>query len=190
MSCMIFRYIDIYQVHTIEAPCARVFDFALMFTVHDPELRTTCEMFMNLPLTTLMYPPCGRVFISTTTGTFTHVMQLGDVGRYNIEIAKRRQCGPWDDLMILLADIKYVSNSFAGYRMTLYQLQLQYLSDLYGAFEIRNVAVLFNFLIRSPHCSVAIYYRKVVSRLSTERTRTPKINKVNELMYYCYFRKT
>ena len=176
-------------MHTIEEPCARVFDFALMFTVYYPELRTTCELFRNIPITILMHPPCGRMFITTTTGTFTQVMQLGDVGKYNIEITKRRQCGPWDDLMLLLADIKYVSNSFAGYRMTLYQVQLQYLSDLYGVFEIKNVAVLFHFLISSTHCSVAIYYRKVASRLSTVRTRTLKINKVSEVVYYCYLRR-
>ena len=179
---MFFRYIVIHQVYIIEERCAKVFHFALVFTAHYPERFTTCETFTNLPLTTLMYPRCGKMIITTTNGTFTHVMQLSNVGKYVAEITHTGGCGPFDELVILLANTKYDPNSFAGYRMTFYQVQLQHLSDLYGVFEFRNVAVLFNFLISSPHCSVDIYYRKVVRRVPTARLRTFTWNTVSEIV--------
>ena len=179
---MLFRYIVNHQVYIIEKRCAKVFHFALMFTVHYLERLTTCETFTNLNLTTLMYPQCGKIIITATNGIFTHVMQLGNVGKYIAEITHTRECGPFDELVIFLANTKYDLDLFTGYRMTFYQVKLQYLSDLYGMFELRNVAVLFNFLISSTQCSVDIYYRKVVRRVPTARIRAPTRDTVSEII--------
>ena len=178
ISCTIFRYMVIHQVHAMDATCAKVFDFALVFTVHYPERLTTCETFTNQRVTILMYPQCGKMLITARSGTFTHVMQLGNVGEYIAEITQALECGPLDKMVLLLANTKYHSNSLAGYRMTVYLVQLQYLSDLYRVFELRSDAVLFYFIIFSPNCYVDIYYRRVIRR--TLRARLPMIgtNKV------------
>ena len=175
---MFFRHITIQQVHARDPTCGKVFDFALVFTVHSLERFTTCETVTNQPLTMLLHPPCGRMLISTTIGNFTHVMQLGNVGKYIAELKQKGECGPLDKMVLLLANTMYDSNSFAGYRMNLYILQLQYLSELHGVFELRSDAVLFYFNIYS-NCLVDLYYSKVIRRNPKTRIHTFNNNTVS-----------
>ena len=158
-----------------------------MFTVDSLKRSTTCETFTNETYTALIEPPCGNVIIASTGGKYTHALELGNVGKYFVEVKQSKECGH-DYMVLMLAYKKYKLSKFVGYKMIVYYMKLRYTSDLHRAFEFRSDAVLLHFNItgESSNCSLETYYRRAIGRTPIERNQYLDRNSVSFLLQYNY----
>ena len=171
----------------MDAICANVFDFALMFTVDSPKRSTTCETFTNETYTALIQPPCGNVIIASARGQYTHAMELGNLGKYFVELKQSKECGH-HYMVLMLAYKKYILSKFVGYKMVIYYMKLRYTSDLHRAFELRSDAVLLHFHITrgSSECTLETYYRRAIGRKPRKRKQAQYRYSVSFVLQFNY----